>query len=599
LSVREGISGVGTRVAAVALVGIGLAAVTLLGLRRGPTVEPAPPGEEPIEVEPASLVIRSFSQSRDSGEALLTVGFTIDPFDPRSQIRWNFGDGSPEDLNVLVVNHIYDRAGDFNGFVEVIDSMGNSERINFSVLVSAPMAPPPGQQDIITNFFQGESVIFVGQSVSFSIALGVQTQSIQWEFGDGTNRILNQTSVDHQYNKAGTFEGFVEAVDLNGDKEVIPFTVIVQPSPFEITARIDIGPGAGAILEPGEVIDFRLQLGGGTPPFVSIEWDFGDGTFDRTNSKLVSHVYNQVGNFSVVARITDSVGETAIATKGVIIQTRSIQFGDVAVTIQALTADFDWRIRLQNLRNDLSIDGDSLLRIFDAPGFGSRQHFSKRTGHFLSPGETESDFLVNPADLPVNQPLILFAEFQEGVTQRLLGEASEQFSVSAPELPPVPLVCEAGFVEENGVCVPENGPEPPPPPEPPAPGTRIVSNDFKKSKFTFEIPNFFGIRITPVVFSLPANTLRVKFARVFVQLKIDYGTFADAKILFNGQELAKITFGFGEQNQFKSRDLVITGLVKLAALNDLTLNLTSSDFIFNAVATVELASVFVEWEEPG
>ncbi len=588
MSVREGISGVGTRVAAVALVGIGLAAVTLLGLRRGPTVEPAPPGEEPIEVEPASLVIRSFSQSRDSGEALLTVGFTVDPFDPRSQIRWNFGDGSPEDLNVLVVNHMYDRAGDFNGFVEVIDSNGNTDRVNFSVAVSAPMAPPPGQQDIITNFFQGESVIFVGQSVSFSIALGVQTQSIQWEFGDGTNRILNQTSVDHQYNKEGTFEGFVEAVDLNGDKETIPFTVIVQPSPFEITARIDIGPGAGAILEPGEVIDFRLSLGGGTPPFVSIEWDFGDGTFDRTNSKFVSHVYNQVGNFSVVVRITDSAGETAIATKGVIIQTRSLQFGDVAVTIQAVTADFDWRIRLQNLRNDLSIDGDSLLRIFDAPGFGSRQHFSKRIGHFLSPGETESDFLVNPSDLPVNQPLVLFAEFQEGITQRLLGEATEQFSVSAPEEPPAPPPEEP----------PDNGEPPVTNGEPPAPGTKIVSNDFKKSKFTFEIPNFFGIRITPVVFSLPANTLRVKFARVFVQLKIDYGTFADAKILFNGQELTKITFGFGEQNQFKSRDLVITGLVKLAALNDLTLNLTSSDFIFNAVATVELASVFVEWEEP-
>lgn len=589
MSAREGVSSIGTRVGAVALVGIGLVAVTFLGLRRGPTVEPPPPGEEPIVDEPASQIIRSFSQSRESGEALLTVGFIIDPFDPRSQIRWNFGDGSPEDLNVLVVNHLYDRAGDFNGFVEVIDSNGNTDRVNFSVLVSAPMAPPPGQQDIITNFFQGESVIFVGQSVSFSIALGVQTQSIQWEFGDGSNRILNQTSVDHQYNQAGTFEGFVEAVDLNGDKEVIPFTVLVQPSPFEITASIDIGPGAGAILEPGEVIDFRLNLGGGTPPFTSIEWDFGDGTFDRTNTRFVSHVYNQVGNFSVVARVTDSAGETAIATKGVIIQTRSLQFGDVAVTIEALTADFDWRIRLQNLRGDVSIDGDSLLRIFDAPGFGSRQHLSRRTGHFLSPGETESDFLINPSDLPVNQPLVLFAEFQEGVSQKLLGEASEQFSVPAPEQPPPP----------------ENGPEPPPengvvipPPVPPAPGTKIVTKDFRKTNLVFEIPNFFGLRITPVVFQLPANTLNVRFARVFVKLKIDFGTFADATVLFNGQELTRISFGFGEQNQFKQVDLVMTGLVELAAFNDVTLNLTSSDFIFNAIATVELVSVFVESEEP-
>ncbi len=592
MSAREGISGVGTRVAAVALVGIGLTAVTILGLRRRPEPEAPPPGEEPIIVEPPSQVIRSFSQSRDSGEALLTVGFTVDPFDPRSQIRWNFGDGSPEDLNVLVVNHIYDRAGDFNGFVEVIDSNGNTDRINFSVLVSAPIAPPPGQQDIISNFFQGESVIFVGQSVSFSIALGVQTQSIQWEFGDGTNRILNQTSVDHQYNKAGTFEGFVEAIDLNGDKEVIPFTVIVQPSPFEITARIDIGPGAGAILEPGEVIDFRLQLGGGTPPFVSIEWDFGDGTFDRTNTKFVSHVYNQVGNFSVVARITDSAGETAIATKGVIIQSRSIQFGDVAVTIEALTADFDWRIRLQNLRNDLSIDGDSLLRIFDAPGFGSRQHLSRRTGHFLSPGETESDFLVNPSDLPVNQPLVLFAEFQDGVSQKLLGEASEQFSVSAPEEPPPP--------PEPPVT---NGPEPPPPPEPPAPGIVVKERDFRTANVTFEIPRFQTVRTLPVQFRLPPNVIRTQFARIFIKFRMNFESSATAKIIFNDAVLETINFGFFGPivpGQFVQTDIVVTGLVRLNnLLNDLVVEFTTENFSGDASAFFELASVFVKWEEPG
>jgi len=586
-------------VGAVVLVGIGLAAVTLLGLRRdgvappGPVngngvVEPPPEGEDEIIEEPPSQVIRKFTQSRNSGEAILVVGFTIDPFDARSQIQWSFGDGSADDLNVLVVNHIYNSAGDFNGFVEVIDSNGNTERINFSVAVSAPVAPPVGQQDIITNFFQDQGVIVVGGSVSFSIALGVQTQSIVWNFGDGTNRILNQTSVDHTYNQEGTFEGFVEAVDLNGDKELIPFTVVVQPSPFEITARIDIGPGAGAILEPGEAIDFRLQLGGGTPPFPSIEWDFGDGTFDRTNTQFVSHVYNQAGNFQVVVNVVDSAERTAIATKGVIIQSRPIQFGDVAVTIQAVSGTFDWRINIQNLRGDVSIDGDLIVRIFDAPGFGSRQHLTRRNSFFLSPNQSQFDSFINPATLPVNQPLLLVAEFQEGVSQRLLGDASEQFSVTDPGEPPAPPP-------------PENGEEPPPSgngEEPPAPGTRVVTNDFKNTNLVFEIPNFFGLRITPVVFQLPANTLNVRFARVFVKVKIDFSTFADARVLFNGQELTKISFGFGESNQFKQVDLVMTGLVKLQALNDLTLEFTSSDFIFNPVATVELASVFVESEEP-
>jgi len=416
---------------------------------------------------------------------------------------------------------------------------------------------------------------------------------IQWNFGDGTNRVLNQTSLDHTYNQEGTFEGFVEAVDLNGDKEVIPFTVVVQPSPFEINARIDIGAGAGAILEPGETIDFRLQLGGGTPPFSNIEWDFGDGTFDRSNSQFVSHVYNQAGNFSVVATVGDSAGRTAIATKGVIIQSRPIQFGDVAVTIEALSGTFDWRIRLQNLRGDVSIDGDSILRIFDAPGFGSRQHLSRRTGFFLSPGETESDFLINPSDLPVNQPLLLVAEFQEGVTQRLLGDATEQFTVIDSSEPPPPP-------PGNG-----NGVEPPPPPgngvEPPPPveQTEIVARDFKQQNISLTIPQFQVTRINPVNFTLPADAIRIQFARVFLKIKFDnFFSDADVRILLNGVNIANIDFLSREQNIFKQVDIEVTALVNLRNQNNLILELTTADIFGPGVATIELASVFVETEEP-
>lgn len=582
MSVREGISGVGTRVAAVVLVGIGLAAVTLLGLRRRPE-EPVspPPGEEPIIEEPVSIVIRQFSQSVAIGQAILTVGFVVDPVDPRSSIKWNFGDGSPEVLDQLVVNHSYDRVGDFNGFVEVIDSIGNSDRVNFSVSVSAPALPPPGQRDIITNFVQTQSVIFVGGEVGFSIALGVQTQLITWEFGDGTNRVLNQTTVDHRYNEAGTFEGFVEVLDLEGNREVIPFTVLVQLSQFEISVSIDVGPEPGLILEPGEVIPFRAQLGGGTAPFVNLEWDFGDGTIISGPETFVSHIYQTVGNFTVSLRVTDSVGETAFATKGVIIRSAPLAFGDVVVTIEPIQVTFDWRIRLQNVRRDLSIDGELILRILDAPGFGSRVHLSRRTGFFLSPGETESDFLINPSDLPVNQPLLLVAEFQERSTQKLLGDASEQFSVSAPDQPPAP-------------------PPDEPPVPPPEPMNVIKEFDFKTENVSFQIPIFQRVRTLPVQFRLPGSALRVQFARVFVKLRIDFFTDADAKIIFNDQELDTIQFRIGEANVFKQRDIVVTGLVRLNnELNDLVIEFNTANFLFPAEAFIELASVFVEWEEPG
>ena len=123
------------------------------------------------------------------------------------------------------------------------------------------------------------------------------------------------TSVDHTYTREGTFEGFVEAIDLNGNAERIPFTVLVQPSPFEIQARIVVGPEAGAILEPGEVITFRAELGSGVPPFVNLKWDFGDATVIQGPDTIVSPIYRITGYFMDTMTVSESAGITGTALR--------------------------------------------------------------------------------------------------------------------------------------------------------------------------------------------------------------------------------------------------------------------------------------------
>jgi len=435
--------GIGNRVGAIALIGIAVASVTLLGLRsREPTVTPPPPGEEeivvvppvdepPVDDEPPLVVIKRFTQSVASGVAPLTVGYTIDPADPRAEIIWNFGDGSPNVLNNKVENHSYFSAGTFNGFVDVIDSNSNSERINFSVVVSAPAPPPPTQQVIISNFFQDRSVIMKDGFVSFSIALGVVPRLIIWDFGDGSNRVLNQTSLDHQYRQVGTFGGFVQVEDEFGFTETRNFTVVVTQSQTVIDARIDLGPESGAVLEPNEDITLRANVGGGVPPFVNFEWDFGDGTRASGPESIVVHRYAQPGIVSVIMTVTDSVGQTDTATRVLNIEERSIQFGDATVVINASSGTFDYRISVTNTRNDIAIDGRLLIRIFDAPGFGSQQYLSRTDQIFLQPGATITSNLILPTSLPPNQPLVLDAEYKSNVTQRQIARDFVQISVTS------------------------------------------------------------------------------------------------------------------------------------------------------------------------
>lgn len=581
------------KVGGLALIGIAAAGITILGLRsrKGPIAPPD--GQDLIVIEPdpdpiGISIIKKFTQSVDSGTAILTVGYSIEPTDARASIRWDFGDASPEVLDEKIVNHNYFSAGVFNGFVEVTDSLGNSDRVNFSVGVDAAPSPPPGAVDVITNFFQSQSVIFAGQSVSMDIALGTPVRLIEWDFGDGTNRVLNNQSVDHTYRTEGIFEGFVRATAEDGTEETRNFTVQVTASPLEISASITIGPGAGATLEPNELIDFRASVGGGVPPFVNFEWEFGDGTRTSGLESIVQHAYATEGIFTVALIVTDSAGNTKCASRIVVIETRELQSGDVGLTIQATTGTFDFKFLIQNLRNDVAIDGRLLVRIFDSPGGGGRQLFFRTDQIDLLPGQIQfSNLILAGLGLPVGVPLVLDIEYKDNLMQRSLARVFETIIVQAADVEPVPG--------------PEPTPEPIPEPIPeptPEPTTRLNFEDFKTENVSFEIPIFQTIRTLPVQFRLPPGAVGVRFARVFVKLRTDAAAGADAKLIFNNQVLDTIKFFFGEANVLKDRDIVVTGLVRLNNdLNDLVIEFSSANFLFPATAFIELASVFVEWDE--
>ena len=90
------------------------------------------------------------------------------------------------------------------------------------------------------------------------------------------------------------------------------FTTTVNPSVLNPTNRIDLLFSGS--LNVGEEFTARSNPGGGTPPFVNYDWDFGDGFRSSGSDKMtVTHAYAQSGSFRIVCTVTDSAGQTATA----------------------------------------------------------------------------------------------------------------------------------------------------------------------------------------------------------------------------------------------------------------------------------------------
>jgi gliding motility-associated-like protein len=139
------------------------------------------------------------------------------------QFFWNFGDGSPV-INQFSPSHLYADTGSYTITLTVIDSATcNIIDSTFQTISvhSRPQAlfsdqPVPPQANKPTIFFNNSS-----GAIQFN-----------WLFGDGDSTIkFNTDTVMHQYQKTGTFQACLVAINQFGctDTACLPVQTIVNP----------------------------------------------------------------------------------------------------------------------------------------------------------------------------------------------------------------------------------------------------------------------------------------------------------------------------------------------------------------------------------
>lgn len=237
---------------------------------------------QPIACVKTSVTINNLSKANS--------GFSL------STYIWNYGDGIIDTLNVGIVKHMYDKPGNFNIELKIIDAIGCTDVItkNAIILVTEPKA----------YFNVSDSLRCQFSNVNFtSTSSGINLKYL-WNLGDGATSVEEQFI--HQYINENLYSIKLTVTDLFGCKDSL------TKKDFIKIANVK------AVVQTNDSLSscppFVIKLVNSSTNYSSFYWDFNDGSFSDLDSP--SHYYNVPGLYRVKLIVNGygSCTDTAITT---------------------------------------------------------------------------------------------------------------------------------------------------------------------------------------------------------------------------------------------------------------------------------------------
>ena len=182
------------------------------------------------------------------------------------------------------------------------DGTANSNTATVSVTVSAGNQPPTADAGPDQTADEGANVNFDGSGSSDSDGTII---SYEWEFGDSGS--ASGVTASHVYADNGTYTVTLMVTDNNGATDTDTTTVTIG----NVAPIADAGGPYNCNI--GEAIMFTgSATDPGTDDVLTYSWDFGDG--DIATGQVVSHTYEDIGDYAVTLRVEDDDGGIGIDT---------------------------------------------------------------------------------------------------------------------------------------------------------------------------------------------------------------------------------------------------------------------------------------------
>jgi PKD repeat protein len=240
-----------------------------------------------VQLPPRSITYTPVQPLAGAPVQFTAVNFLSD------QVDWNFGDGTIF-TGTISVSHVYNNAGTYTVTAKEANTNLNPVSVRVIVrqpdrrIIAAPQAPRVDQP----VFFQAQNFI---------------TNSIDWNFGDGTIVTGASTTITHRFQTQGIYTVSAKDSAINHSPVTIAISIAaenryIMVSPPEVRTNETVTVTA---------FNFRGDF---------ILWDFGDGT-QRSGLQTETHQYRRAGNYIITAQ--DENGEsqkkftTSIIVRGI------------------------------------------------------------------------------------------------------------------------------------------------------------------------------------------------------------------------------------------------------------------------------------------
>lgn len=288
--------------------------------------------------------------------------------------EWDFGDGSPLDLNQSP-SHVFPSNGSFTVQLVVTNAFACTDTQQITAIVN----PNP------TALFEVDTACF-GYLNNFT-DLSTGAISWQWDFGD-TSPFNNNQNPSYTYSTEGTYSAELLVTNVFGCQDSLSLDAVVLPQPeagFE-----------NATVCAGDIVAFSDTTLGAPNTW---SWDFGDGS-PLDNSQNPSHTYITGGVYNVTLIAGNNAG---------CLDTTIVPVDVYTVPIPDFNADTVCYLSVSNF-TDLSTDAVALSTWEWDFDDGNTSNSQNPTYIFQAPGIYNVNLIVtniNGCDSTITYPVIV------------------------------------------------------------------------------------------------------------------------------------------------------------------------------------------------
>lgn len=245
-----------------------------------------------------------------SGQVPFEVSFdaakSTDPDNNIVEYKWDFDGDGQTDSSGTTASYIYKVAGSYNATLTAVDSADNESSDILVIRVAA--------QDLTARLtadaLEGTAPLAVTFDASASSYPDGQITSYEWDFGDGSPKLISASKVSYKYDTIGTFTAKVTAKASDGKTSTAELVINVRPIALQACFIPSLEQG-NAPLE----VEFDPRCSQGA--VAKYLWDFGDGTTSRT--RRPTHSFDKPGSYQVTLEVSDNQNVISKFSKNILV----------------------------------------------------------------------------------------------------------------------------------------------------------------------------------------------------------------------------------------------------------------------------------------